>query len=59
MREAEPCSSTPLAAAMGGVVREVPARMVSAASVFTTGLGTPILRGLQINWKIVSDQKFG
>lgn len=47
----EPCSSTPLTAAMDVVAREVSARMVSVMSVFTTGLGTPILRGLQINWK--------
>lgn len=41
----EPCSITPLAAAMDVAAREVSARMVSVMSVFTRGLGTPIFKG--------------
>lgn len=47
----EACPSMSLTAAMDAAAREVSARTVSVTSVFTTGLETPIFRGLQINWK--------
>lgn len=41
----------PLAAVVNVVAGDVSTRMVSVVSMFTTGLGACILRGLQINGK--------